>query len=571
MSYLVLARKYRPQTFAEVVGQEHVTRTLANAFAQERVHHAFLFCGPRGVGKTTLARILGRALNCEKGPTSEPCGVCQACTTIAGGNAVDYIEMDGASNRGIDAIRDLTEAVRYQPAALRKKVYVIDEVHMLTTEAFNALLKTLEEPPPHVTFVLATTEPQKVPVTILSRCQRYDFKLVPASRLTAHLVDIFGREGIQVEPAALDVLVRESGGSVRDALSLSDQVISYVGAQAIGEAQVAEVLGVADRALTRTLVEAVASGDAAGALDAVESAVGRGLDETQLTRALTRALHDIAVAQAGQAPSGVSDGERAELERLARAIETSRVRLMCDRMLRACIDLAESPEPRIVLDLALIDLAAVEPLPPISRLLDRLADLEKRLGPGAAGPAAPPPPRSPTPRPRGPEPAPRAAAAPPPSAPLPEPQAPPPPPASASASASSDPLVAWEGVIAGLEAARELDLVLIYQHARILGWTDAAIEVAFPPGMTGERASEPDKVAAMRVYLGQRFGRQVGFSVKIIDQPGEGPAARSIIEAAADRRQAETSQRQDEAREHPLTKAVLDTFGASIKEIKTDV
>ena len=569
MSYLVLARKYRPQTFAEVVGQEHVTRTLANAFAQGRVHHAFLFCGPRGVGKTTLARILGRALNCEKGPTAEPCGTCQPCTTISAGNAVDYIEMDGASNRGIDAIRDLTEAVRYQPAALRKKVYVIDEVHMLTTEAFNALLKTLEEPPPHVTFVLATTEPHKVPVTILSRCQRYDFKLVPGSRLTGHLQSIFDREGLQVEPGALEVLVRESGGSVRDALSLSDQVISYVGAQAIGEAQVAEVLGVADRALTRTLVESVASGDAAAALDAVESAVGRGLDETQLTRALTRALHDIAVAQAGLAPAGASDGERTELERLARAIEPSRVRLMCDRMLRACIDLAESPEPRIVLDLALIDLAAVEPLPPISRLLDRLADLEKRLGPGAASPAAPPS-RSPTPRPRGPEPAPRASAPPPPDAPVtvasaaPAVASPPPP-------ASSDPLAAWEGIISGLEQARELSLVSIYQHARILGWTDAAIEVGFPPGMAGEMASEPDKVAAMRLFLGQRLGRQVSFSVKIIDQPGEANAARSIIEAADDRRREETSRRQDEAREHPLTKVVLDTFGASIKEIKTDV
>ena len=569
MSYLVLARKYRPQTFAEVVGQEHVTRTLANAFAQGRVHHAFLFCGPRGVGKTTLARILGRALNCEKGPTAEPCGTCQPCTTISAGNAVDYIEMDGASNRGIDAIRDLTEAVRYQPAALRKKVYVIDEVHMLTTEAFNALLKTLEEPPPHVTFVLATTEPHKVPVTILSRCQRYDFKLVPGSRLTGHLQSIFDREGLQVEPGALEVLVRESGGSVRDALSLSDQVISYVGAQAIGEAQVAEVLGVADRALTRTLVESVASGDAAAALDAVESAVGRGLDETQLTRALTRALHDIAVAQAGLAPAGASDGERTELERLARAIEPSRVRLMCDRMLRACIDLAESPEPRIVLDLALIDLAAVEPLPPISRLLDRLADLEKRLGPGAASPAAPPS-RSPTPRPRGPEPAPRASAPPPPDAPVtvasaaPAVASPPPP-------ASSDPLAAWEGIISGLEQARELSLVSIYQHARILGWTDTAIEVGFPPGMAGEMASEPDKVAAMRLFLGQRLGRQVSFSVKIIDQPGEANAARSIIEAADDRRREETSRRQDEAREHPLTKVVLDTFGASIKEIKTDV
>src|SRR5688500_4746021 len=297
MSYLVLARKYRPQTFAEVVGQEHVTRTLANAFAQERVHHAFLFCGPRGVGKTTLARILGRALNCEKGPTAEPCGTCQACTTIAGGNAVDYIEMDGASNRGIDSIRDLTEAVKYQPAAMRKKVYVIDEVHMLTTEAFNALLKTLEEPPPHVTFILATTEPHKVPVTILSRCQRYDFKLVPAARLAAHLRSIFERESFAVESAAVDLLVRESGGSVRDALSLSDQVISYVGGREIGEAQVAEVLGVADRALVRSLVQALAAGDARAALEVVDAAVERGLDEVQVARALTRVLHDIAVAQ----------------------------------------------------------------------------------------------------------------------------------------------------------------------------------------------------------------------------------------------------------------------------------
>src|SRR5688572_27588408 len=263
MSYLVLARKYRPTTFSEVVGQEHVTRTLANAFASGRVHHAFLFCGPRGVGKTTLARILGKALNCEQGPTASPCGQCTACVSIAAGNAVDYIEMDGASNRGIDAIRELTESVRYQPASLRKKVYVIDEVHMLTTEAFNALLKTLEEPPPHVTFVLATTEPHKLPNTILSRCQRYDVKLVPASRLAAHLARIFTEEKLAIDAAAIALIVRESGGSVRDALSLCDQLISFVGDVRIAEGHVAEVLGVADRALTRSLVGALAGGDAA--------------------------------------------------------------------------------------------------------------------------------------------------------------------------------------------------------------------------------------------------------------------------------------------------------------------
>src|SRR6266545_790856 len=236
MSYLVLARKYRPQTFSEVVGQEHVTRTLANAFRGGRVHHAFLLCGPRGVGKTTLARILGKALNCERGPSAEPCGVCEPCVAIASGTAVDYYEMDGASNRGIDAIRELTDAVKYQPAAMRKKVYVIDEVHMLTTEAFNALLKTLEEPPPHVTFILATTEPHKVPVTILSRCQRYDFKLVPASRLAQHLANIFKQEKLMIEAGAISLVVRESGGSVRDALSLCDQIISYVGDATITEA-----------------------------------------------------------------------------------------------------------------------------------------------------------------------------------------------------------------------------------------------------------------------------------------------------------------------------------------------
>src|SRR6188768_383045 len=319
MSYLVLARKYRPATFDEVVGQEHVTRTLGNAFASGRVHHAFLFCGPRGCGKTTLARIVGKALNCEKGPpggTAEPCGECSACKTIANGSATDYQEMDGASNRGIDAIRELTEAVRYQPAILRKKVYVIDEVHMLTTEAFNALLKTLEEPPPHVTFVLATTEPHKLPNTILSRCQRYDFKLVPASRLAQHLASIFKQEKLKIEAGAISLVVRESGGSVRDALSLCDQIISYVGDATISEAHVAEVLGVADRSLTRTLVRALATGDAGAALGAVESAIERGVDEVQLARAIVRYLRDLAVLQVAPAKPELidaSDEERAEL------------------------------------------------------------------------------------------------------------------------------------------------------------------------------------------------------------------------------------------------------------------
>ncbi len=605
MSYLVLARKYRPQAFSEVVGQEHVTRTLANAFRHGRVHHAFLLCGPRGVGKTTLARLLGKALNCETGPSAEPCGTCDPCVAIAGGTAVDYYEMDGASNRGIDAIRELTDAVKYQPAAMRKKVYVIDEVHMLTTEAFNALLKTLEEPPPHVTFILATTEPHKVPVTIVSRCQRYDFKLVPGARLAAHLRGIFEREEFAVDPAAVDLLVRESGGSVRDALSLADQVISYVGGHEIREAQVAEVLGVADRALVRSLVESLARGDARSALEVVDAAVGRGLDEVQVARALARVLHDIAVAQVDAKIIDGSAEEQAELARLGRELEPQRVRLMCDRMMRACEDLAESPEPRIVVDLALIDLAALDAVPPIGELVERLVELERRLATGPAGgsgggggrraapasrattgraspakstSAEPAPSAVPTPSPPPPpRPAPPAAA-PPVSIPAPAPQAVPTPAPTAAGSgklaAPTDALVAWAEVMAALEQARELTLLGWYEHAAVLKWDDHGIELGFPAGaIVGDMAAEPRNVDALRAFLHQHLGQPLALSVRVLSEADRGTAesARSIVQAEAERRREESASRSREAREHPLTKMVLDTFGASIEEIKTDV
>jgi DNA polymerase-3 subunit gamma/tau len=718
MSYLVLARKYRPTTFSEVVGQEHVTRTLANAFSQDRVHHAFLFCGPRGVGKTTLARILGKALNCESGPTATPCGRCSACVSITDGSAVDYFEMDGASNRGIDAIRDLTEAVRYQPAALRKKVYVIDEVHMLTTEAFNALLKTLEEPPPHVTFVLATTEPHKLPNTILSRCQRYDFKLVPTARLAGHLQHIFAAESLSIEPGAIALIVRESGGSVRDALSLCDQVISYVGPVTVTEAAVAEVLGVADRALTTALVGALLAGEAGRALEVVEAGLGRGVDEVQLARAAVRYLRDLAVAQVAGDAAVLLDGspeERTALVQVATAHDPGRIQQMLERLLRACDELARSQMPRMVLDLALIEAACSEALLPLGDLLDRLAALERRLGGGAAGSArsgsgsprpsgagggrfgatagsaapatsggnrsewagalastlggaspagapenrvtppggagapaggrperagpsgggargmsGPGPGGPPAGAPARPAPDPgrdggdladaagvgaqlgcaaraagqvrgepraessRAAAGeritpPRMSAPVPAPgpQAIPgrveaegsgpvraaPPPGAPGQPVPADALREWESIIAALEEARRLSLVALYQHARLLSWTDRGLELGFPEGeLNSEVAVDRDNIAGLAAFLSQRYGRAIAVTGKLLSgEEARQQNARSLVELSNERARAERSQRETEARQHPLTRKVLDTFGARIKEIVTDV
>ncbi|MBA3461015.1 MAG: DNA polymerase III subunit gamma/tau [Deltaproteobacteria bacterium] len=636
MSYLVLARKYRPSTFSEVVGQEHVTRTLSNAFASGRVHHAFLMTGPRGCGKTTVARIIGKALNCEKmagtSTVVEPCGACSACESIGKGSAVDYQEMDGASNRGIDAIRELTEAVRYQPAILRKKVYVIDEVHMLTTEAFNALLKTLEEPPPHVTFVLATTEPHKLPNTILSRCQRYDFKLVPAQRLAQHLTLIFKAEKLKIESGAVSLLVRESGGSVRDALSLCDQIISYVGDATITEAHVAEVLGVADRSLTRTLVRALAEGDAGAALGAVESAIDRGVDEVQLARAIVRYLRDLSVLQVAPGRKELidaSDEERAELGQEAAQLERSRVTQMFERMLRCCDELGKTLQPRLVLDCALIDVATVEPLVPLGDLIDRLGDLESRLagkgarpsssgGGGGARPPARTAPPAPAPAPVRTSP-PVSSAAPvasatPPSAPIPtivasapapsgralpsdhsapvsmQPSGP--VPAASNVASGSGPhdekpllrlpqnadeaMKAWNVVLGALEARNQFSLFAPFQHARVLKWTADLLDLGFPIDVhaMGEMGAEREKIDELRkliVELGPEL-KSIKVNVRLLDEgESKSSGARSVLETTQDRSRAERSKRESEAREHPITKHVLQTFGAAIKEIKTDV
>jgi DNA polymerase-3 subunit gamma/tau len=303
MSYQILSRKYRPQTFAEVVGQGHVTRTLSNAIASNRLAQAYLFSGPRGVGKTTTARIIAKALNCMAFPaqTPTPCGACDSCRDVTAGASMDVLEIDGASNTGVDNIRDLREQVKYVPLQSRYKVYIIDEVHMLSNAAFNALLKTLEEPPPHLLFIFATTEAQKILPTILSRCQHFHFKRVGRLEMIAQISQIAAKEGITIGERALSLVAKASEGSVRDALSLVDQVVAYGGAE-VREEDVVAILGVVDREGFATLTRAIRDKDAAGAIAAVRALLDHGHDVKLLCADLVEYVRHLTMLKLGSDP-----------------------------------------------------------------------------------------------------------------------------------------------------------------------------------------------------------------------------------------------------------------------------
>src|SRR5512137_3005800 len=313
MGYLVLARKYRPQTFGEMSGHEHVVRTLSNALASGRLAHAFLFTGPRGVGKTTAARLVAKAVNCEKGPTASPCGACVACVEIAEGRSVDVIEIDAASNNGVDNVRDIVEGVKYRPARDKFKVFVVDEVHMLSTGAFNALLKTLEEPPPHVVFVLATTDVHKVPETIVSRCQRFDFRRLDVKEIAGRLASVADAEEMRLSPAALALVARAAEGGMRDALSLLDRVRASCG-DAPGDAEVSEAIGAVDAAAVSRIAAAMLARDGAAILAEVARLHERGLEMRRVAEELVRWLRDVTVARlAPSVPLDLPESEQREV------------------------------------------------------------------------------------------------------------------------------------------------------------------------------------------------------------------------------------------------------------------
>ncbi|MFP5507112.1 MAG: DNA polymerase III subunit gamma/tau [Gammaproteobacteria bacterium] len=360
MSYQVLARKWRPRSFHTLVGQEHVLRALINALDNDRLHHAYLFTGTRGVGKTTIARIFAKSLNCEQGVGSKPCGVCSACTEIDEGRFVDLIEVDAASRTKVDETRELLENVQYAPTRGRYKVYLIDEVHMFSNHSFNALLKTLEEPPPHVKFLLATTDPQKLPVTILSRCLQFNLKRLPLAMIGEYLAKVLGEEGIESEPAALAEIARAADGSMRDALSLLDQAIAF-GGGAVREAEVRAMLGSIERGHIYDIVRALAAQDGAALLAQVAALAEQAPDFSTVLAELLSLLQRIAVAQA--VPDAVDDsyGDAATVQALAQTLDPEDVQLYYQIALIGRRDLAYAPDPRSGAEMTLLRMLAFRP------------------------------------------------------------------------------------------------------------------------------------------------------------------------------------------------------------------
>jgi DNA polymerase-3 subunit gamma/tau len=386
MSYQVLARKYRPQKFSEVIGQEHVTRTLKNALGQRRTAHGYIFSGHRGIGKTTIARILAMALNCRSSdkPVTEPCGICESCTEIRAGNSTDVIEIDAATNRGIDEIRELREGTRYRPARDRFKIYILDEAHQITDAAFNALLKTLEEPPGHVVFMLATTQPEDIPQTIRSRCQHFSFRAVGFAEILNQLKDLAGRENIEADEDALALLAEAGDGSMRDALSILDQAIAS-STERLTADQVRNLVGAAPSGVLEDVMQAVAQGSSETVLRLVDKLIGEGHSPTHFARQMVRFLRNAVVARVAGADSSllqISSDERLRVARIAELFEEEDLARHLQIMLRTHAELGYRQEQRFHLELGLLKMAHAQRLLPIEQLL---SDSVGTVAPRAAG------------------------------------------------------------------------------------------------------------------------------------------------------------------------------------------
>jgi DNA polymerase-3 subunit gamma/tau len=564
-AYQVVARRYRPQRFADLVGQEHVARGLSGAIESGRIGHAYLFTGARGTGKTSAARIFAKALNCERGPAGEPCNDCDACRAIAAGQDVDVVEIDAASNRGIDEIRQLRQNVAVRPARGRFKIYIIDEVHMLTREAFNALLKTLEEPPAHVKFVLCTTEPEKLPITILSRCQRFDFTTVETTAIARRLAQIVEAEGADVSSAALHLIARRAAGSMRDSQSLLEQLLGSA-AGAIGVDDVHAVIGTGREERIGAIVAATAARDAGAALAALDEALAGGADAGGVLDQLVAALRDCLLASVGAAPELMTQGEGlgVDLPELGRQLGTATILAMLQILDQALARMRSSGHPAVLAEMAVVRLARLEDLESLAAIVDKVAAgaaapaVEPRPAPVRPAAAAPPPSvereKKTTER-APPAVEPPAGEAPPAPAPMAEPAAPAP-------GLPEDAAAAWR---AGTEAFGGLAADLAVAATGV-AWRENMLEVTMPGEASTAAAylRRPEVASGIGKALSDLAGRPVRFTLLVTPAAAGRPAAQAARPAPAVSQAALLR----EAAEHPLVARARTLFDAAIRKVE---
>jgi DNA polymerase-3 subunit gamma/tau len=555
MSYLVLARKWRPQLFDDLVGQEHVSQTLKNAITADRVHHAFLFTGARGVGKTSAARIFAKALNCQQGPTVEPCGVCPSCVEITESRGVDVFEIDGASNTGVDDIRELRENIRYLPSNSRYKIFIIDEVHMLSINAFNALLKTLEEPPDHAKFIFATTEPHKIPITILSRCQRFDFRKIGQAQVQGRLRYIIDHEQVQISDVGLSMIARSGGGSMRDALSTLDQVIAFCGEQ-VADDDLQNLLGLVSRRILLDTIEAILERDAQQALSLVQKVDEHGHSFRQFCQQLVELVRALVVLKVAEQPGGLldfSESELHELRTLSAPANLDDLQRLLNALIRAEADLAVSNYPRLTLEMVLVKLASLPSGIEVASLVKKLEAVERRLAAGAV--PSPPP----------------AQATPPAAAPVQQPppvDVPPPPPEPAGKKPEAPPAPAeeksWAGLVAFVNSRRRPRIASLLEQSSLLSLELPRLQIGMPARYFSLADSEMKQ--AIEELAAEYYAADVRVDFKQVNDVAQAPP--SLHEERIQQETDRQKKLRENAAEHPMVKSALEIFGGQIEEIK---
>ena len=537
MEFQVSARKWRPQKFSELIGQEHIVRTLHNAIEMDRVAHAYLFSGTRGVGKTTTARLLAKALNCEQGPTPEPCDQCNFCREIRDGYSVDVLEIDGASNRGINEVRDLIENVQYSTSACRFKIYIIDEVHMLTKEAFNALLKTLEEPPPQVVFIFATTELIKIPETILSRCQCFEFKPLTQQQIIGQLKAICEHDGIRIDPHSLEEIAKNGAGSMRDAQSLLDQVIAFCGTE-IEPGAVESVLGVVGQDALATFVDCVIQKDAAGLLEQVKEVIEHGKDLGYFCRDLIEYLRNLMLVKVAANAESLLSGQTIHLDTLKKQVasfEADELHQMFQVLSKAEMEMKRSSRPQMLFEMAVLRLTEVRPLREIDRLIDQINRMEEPSPVRDAAPAARKAEAAPA------QPAPRR------QDPV-EPADPPPPPDAENNT--------WQKIRSAAGALKR-PLGTYLDNCRLTALDGKEMHLSFPDPYTLGLVEKEENFAALKAAVAEVCG-QPDIKIKL-ELASSAPAA-----AEPEQSTSKGSGKKGSASEKEILKDALDVFGGIV-------